>query len=94
VAKKHDNQHTVVVRDSDNQIATLDELGVSRQRLSEWRETRDALYLGDRVVGDGGGLGDLGACVDRRFRRFLRNRSARFSLLRLSLLRDQRQPAA
>jgi phage N-6-adenine-methyltransferase len=36
-----------IVRSSDNDPGTLDELGVSRQRLSEWREMRDA---GEDVV--------------------------------------------
>lgn len=31
-----------IPRDPGNRNVTLDELGVSSQRLSEWRETRDA----------------------------------------------------
>jgi hypothetical protein len=37
-----------LVRNPDMPPATLETLGVSRQRLSEWRETRDA---GEQVVG-------------------------------------------
>lgn len=39
VARAGDNQ---VVRSADDRPATLQELGVSKQRLSEWREIRDA----------------------------------------------------
>jgi hypothetical protein len=42
VARKHDNQHTMDVRRADNHVATYEDMGLSRQRVAEWRETRDA----------------------------------------------------
>src|SRR5262249_21476525 len=36
------DRHPGSVRAADTEPTTLDELGVSRQRLSEWRDARDA----------------------------------------------------
>ena len=41
VARKHDNQHTMDVRGADNHAATYDDLGITRQRVAEWRDVRD-----------------------------------------------------
>jgi len=47
IQKPGGDRKTIIVQAADNDAATLPELGITRQRLADWRTVRDA---GEAVV--------------------------------------------